>query len=267
MHVGLYQNDPAFGEVGKNIQTAEDALSSVKADLIVLPELFNTGYQFTSKKEAESLAEEIPYGDTCKSMLRLARTKKMHLVFGLAERFKEKTFNSAAVVGPKGLLGVYRKTHLFFEEKFIFDPGDTGFKVFKAGNTSIGVMICFDWVFPESARILALMGAQIICHPSNLVLPHCQAAMVTRSLENGVFSITANRIGRESRAGKDPLLFTGMSQILDNRGKVLNHLGSSNSGVIISDIDPTQADKKDMTIHNNLLSDRRIEFYSPLIRR
>jgi predicted amidohydrolase len=198
-------------------------------------------------------------------MLRVARKNQIFLVFGMAERFEGKIYNSAAVVGPDGLLGVYRKTHLFFEEKFFFTPGDTGFKVFRAGSVSIGVMICFDWIFPESARILALLGAQIICHPSNLVLPHCQDAMITRCIENGIFSITANRIGRESRAGKEPLVFTGRSQILDNRGQVLNRLGKTETGVILSDIDPAQALKKDITLHNDLFSDRRAEFYKPLV--
>jgi predicted amidohydrolase len=265
MLVGLYQNNPIFGEIQGNIETAADSVSAVKADLIVLPELFNTGYQFTSREEAESLAEEIPGGNTCQLMIKLAVTNNVFLVFGMAERFEKKIYNSAAVVGPEGLLGVYRKTHLFFEEKLFFEPGNSGFKVFKAGRARIGVMICFDWIFPESARILALMGAQIICHPSNLVLPHCQAAMVTRSLENGIFSITANRVGMESRAGKDPLVFTGMSQILDTRGKLLRQIGTSDTGIIITEIDPSQADKKNITRHNDLLSDRRTELYAPLV--
>ncbi|MFO0767873.1 MAG: nitrilase-related carbon-nitrogen hydrolase [Nitrospiraceae bacterium] len=93
-------------------------------------------------------------------------------------------------------LGCYRKTHLFFEETLFFDPGDSGFQVWDVGGAKVGVMICFDWFYPESARTLALMGADIIAHPSNLVLPHCPDSMVTRCLENRVFSITANRIGR-----------------------------------------------------------------------
>jgi predicted amidohydrolase len=75
------------------------------------------------------------------------------------------------VVGPKGFIGCYRKTHLFFEETLWFTPGDSGFQVWDIGMAKVGVMICFDWYYPESARTLALQGADIIAHPSNLVLP------------------------------------------------------------------------------------------------
>ena len=92
---------------------------------------------------------------------------------GLPERAGAHCFNSAVVVGPKGFIGCYRKTHLFFEETIFFTPGDTGFHVWDIGVAKVGVMICFDWFYPEAARTLALQGADIIAHPSNLVLPHC----------------------------------------------------------------------------------------------
>jgi predicted amidohydrolase len=88
------------------------------------------------------------------------------------------------------------------EEALWFCPGDRDFPVFDIGPCKIGIMICFDWFFPESMRILSLKGADVICHSANLVLPFCQDAMVTRCLENHVFAITANRIGMENRGGK-----------------------------------------------------------------
>ena len=127
--------------------------------------------------------------------------------------------------------GAYRKTHLFAEEKKWFDPGDTGFQVFDMGQVKIGVMICFDWWFPESARVLALKGADIFCHPANLVMPQCQRVMPAHSLLNGVFTITANRVGTEERGGKAPLQFTGKSQIVDPRGEVLVKLDGEDTGV------------------------------------
>ena len=267
MKVGLYQSNPVFGEVEKNIEGVISALSNVVADLIVLPEFFNTGYQFVSKKEAAQLAEEIPQGRTCSSMISLARRKKVFLVFGLAEKNKERIFNSAVLVGPKGLIGLYRKTHLFAEEKELFCPGDTGFEVFDIGLARIGVMICFDWWFPESARVLALKGADIICHPANLVLPHCQDAMVTRSLENGIFSITANRVGSESRGGRKPLHFTGASQIVDNQGTILSRLEGHQTGVLLAYVDPGKAKNKRINEQNDRFMDRRPEFYESLIPR
>jgi predicted amidohydrolase len=267
MRVGVYQNRPVFGEVDLNVEKAVQDLSAIRADLVVLPELFNTGYQFLSRQEAESLAEEIPSGGTCRAMISLAAQCGMHLVFGLAEKDGSAIYNSAAVAGPNGLLGAYRKVHLFSNEKDHFDPGDTGFRVFDLGPAVIGVMICFDWLFPESARVLALNGAHILCHPANLVLPHCQRAMRTRSLENGVFSLTANRVGMESRGGMEPLTFTGQSQIVDNRGRILTRLGEKDTGILLADMDPELAADKAITEKNDRLADRRPEFYGNLSQK
>jgi predicted amidohydrolase len=266
MRIGLYQNNPEFGQVEKNVQQAVMEVSAAKADLVVLPELFSTGYQFISREEAFVLAEDIPAGRTCESLTDVTRSENMFLVFGIAERDGERLFNSAAVIGPEGFIGRYRKSHLFYEEKNIFDPGDTGFRVFDIGIARLGVMICFDWLFPEAARSLALLGADIICHPSNLVLPDCQKAMVTRSLENGIFSATANRIGAESRGGKETLSFTGESQILDNRGNVLTKMKRDNTGISMIDIDVYKAYDKSITALNDRFEDRRPELYGALVR-
>lgn len=264
MRVGVYQSNPLFGEVDRNIEQAVNAISGANADLMVLPELFSSGYQFISKEEVEELAEEIPGGATCRALADLSRDKNMFLVFGMAERDGHQLFNSAAVTGPDGYMGKYRKTHLFAEEKTFFDPGNSGFQVFDMGNARIGVMICFDWWFPESARVLALRGADVICHPSNLVLPHCQEAMITRSLENGIFSVTANRIGTEARGGKSPLRFTGRSQILDNTGRIVIRMGEGEAGVSVVDIDVTKARDKKITPWNDRLEDRRPDFYKAI---
>lgn len=121
-------------------------------------------------------------------------------------------------------------------------------------------MICFDWRFPEAARKLTLLGAQIICHPSNLVLPHCPDAMVTRALENGVYTITADRIGTENRTGT-ALTFIGNSRIIGPDGRILAELGRDETAFVARDIDPARADQKAVTPRNDLLGDRRPEFY------
>lgn len=266
MRIGLYQNNPTFGEVEKNVADAVNTIAELSADLLVLPELFNTGYQFLSRNEAASLAEEIPGGFTCRAMMKLAKEKKMHIVFGVAERKGDFVYNSAAVVGPSGFVGLYRKTHLFDEEKLLFDPGDTGFRVWNIGGATIGVMICFDWFFPESARILSLLGADIICHPANLVLPYCQYAMPVRCLENRVFSITANRTGTEKRGGKKLLTYTGNSLIVDPTGQVLKALNGTGVGTIVLEVDPKKAKDKRVTTRNDLFEDRRPSLYGPLMQ-
>ena len=127
----------------------------------------------------------------------------------------------------------------------------------------VGLMICFDWYYPESARTLALKGAEIICHPSNLVLPHCPDAMVTRCLENRVFAITANRIGTEARGGKPPLTFIGNSEVVAPRGKILQRAPRDREEVAVVEIDPAEAADKVLNPYNDLLRDRRIELYNP----
>jgi len=264
MKVGLYQANPSFGDVERNVSDAIKAMADAPVDLMVLPELFNTGYQFISREEVSDLAEEIPDGFTCRSMIKAARKNKIYIVWGMAERKNYRLYNSAALVGPQGFIGCYRKTHLFCEEKFLFDPGDTGFQVWDIGETKIGIMICFDWIFPESARLLALKGAHIICHPANLVLPYCQYAMPVRCLENRVFAVTANRIGTEQRGNKEPLTFTGGSIIVDPSGNVIGQMDGTSTGTISVDISPQVANDKKVTPYNDILKDRRPELYAPL---
>jgi len=270
MRVAFYQSSPVYGEIEYNLFTALNALGSSKADLYVLPELFSTGYLFGSRKELAALAEPIPAGPTTRSLIEFCRAEDCAIVAGIAEvagrGSAKKFFNSAVFVGSRGLVANYRKTHFFNLEKKWFDAGDLGFSVSKFRGARIGVMICFDWVYPESARILALKGADIVCHPSNLVLPFCQAAMITRSLENRVFTVTANRVGKEKR-GRVEIPFSGMSQIVDPFGKVLRQAPRTGEKIMAVDIDPARARDKRFTPGNDLFKDRRPQFYRDLVRR
>lgn len=261
MRIGIYQNNPQFGETKKNLEQAISKIDTIQADLVVLPELFTTGYQFTSLEEVENFAEEIPSGPSCDALIKYACSINLYIAFGIAEKQGDKLFNSAALIGPDGFIGRYRKSHLFYEEKLIFTPGDTGFNVFDIGTAKLGLMICYDWWFPEAARTLALQGADIICHPANLVLTGCQKAMQTRSLENAVYSITANRIGAEARGGKEELRFTGQSQVVDPAGQILLSLESNKEGIASVDIDVGRARDKSITSFNDRFKDRRSDLY------
>ena len=261
MRVGYYQFAPVFGEVTRNLDLVTARLDRVEADLIVLPELFATGYQFLSQEEVQRLAEPVPDGETTERLADIAGRRGMTIVAGLPERAGTRCFNSAVVVGPNGFIGCYRKTHLFFEETLWFTPGDSGFQVWDLGIAKVGVMICFDWFYPEAARTLALQGADIIAHPSNLVLPHCPDSMVTRCLENRVFSVTANRIGSEARGGKDRLTFIGMSEVVGPNGCILHRAPREADDLTIVEIDPAQARTKALNSYNDLLRDRRPSLY------
>ena len=262
MKVGFYQFNPLFGEITRNLDHVSNRLSQVQCDLMVLPELFASGYQFISKQEVEELAEPVPDGPTTQRLIELARAGRMVLVAGLPERDGAQYYNSAVIVGPSGFVGCYRKTHLFYEETLFFSPGQTGFDVWDIGFAKVGIMVCFDWFYPESARTLALKGADIICHPSNLVLPHCPEAMVTRCLENRVFSITANRIGSEERGGKKRLTYIGQSEIVSPRGAILSRAPSDQENLCVLDINPHEARNKSLNPYNDLLRDRRTDLYN-----
>ena len=261
MRVGLYQFDPQFGEVAKNLEIVTAKLEQAYADLIVLPELFASGYQFLSQEEAQRLAEPIPDGPTTKRLLAIAKRKRMVIVAGVPERSGTHCYNSAVVVGPSGFIGCYRKTHLFDEETQFFTPGDSGFLVWDIGPAKIGIMICFDWYYPEAARTLAMQGADIICHPSNLVLPNCPDSMPVRCLENRVFAVTCNRIGSEARGGKERLTYIGQSEVVTPKGIIQYRASHDQEELIIVEIDPAQARNKSLNRYNDLLRDRRTSLY------
>ena len=261
MRVGFFQFSPHFGKVARNLDFVSRRLKNIKADLMVLPEFFAAGYQFSSQKEVEALSEEIPKGMTTQALMVLAAERKMWIVAGLVERDRKKLYNSAIIVGPQGYLGTYRKSHLFDEEKRWFDKGNTGFSIFKIRSVRVGIMICFDWIYPEASRSLARLGADIIAHPSNLVLPHCPDAMVTRSIENRIFSITANRIGSEKRGGRKRLTYIGKSQVVDPQGRIRVRAPSKSEMISVVEIRPEEARIKRINQRNDLFKDRRQDLY------
>lgn len=258
MFISVVQTCPVFGEIQNNVRNAIAMMEQVDVQLFVLPELFNTGYNFIDVHEVEQLSETTT-GWTTQTLIEFARKKDCYIVYGFAEK-AERLYNSAGLIGPQGLIGLYRKIHLYFREKLFFAPGDLGFPVFDLPICKLGIMICFDWIFPESVRTLALKGAQLIAHPANLVMPYCPDAMVTRCLENRVFTATADRVGIENRGGLS-LSFIGQSEIVTPMGEILIRLDSENQDIAIAEVDLTLADNKQLNEFNNLFIDRKPKFY------
>jgi predicted amidohydrolase len=259
MKIGYIQNAPVFGDKQKNFDGIAQLAKGITAELLVLPELFATGYTFTSKKEAASLAETTT-GETAKFLQQLSAETGAVIVAGFVEEAEGTVYNSSIIVYKDEVIDTYRKLHLFNRETLWFSPGNKPFKVHDVNGYKIGVMICFDWIFPESVRTLALLGAEVIAHPSNLVLPYCQTAMVTRCLENRVFAVTANRVGSEVR-GTDDFTFTGSSQITATNGAILSSAPINQSFASVVEIDPSQAHHKMINPYNSVIADRRPEFY------
>ncbi|MCG8377887.1 MAG: hypothetical protein MI865_00265 [Proteobacteria bacterium] len=266
MKVGFYQFRPLFGRPKHNCKKILTALENIDADLVVLPELALSGYYFKDKNESLKYAEDPDNSPRLDSLAELASKNNLHLIIGFAEKRVNECYNSAALIGPGGIEHIYRKAHLFNEEKFCFDPGDTPFIVNDIKGVKIGIMICFDWAFPEVTRVLALQGAQVICQPANLVLSFCQQTMLARCIENKVFAITANRYGMDKRP-HGILKFTGKSQIVAPGGKLLHRAASQRDELFITEINPQEADSKMLTQHNDVFSDRRPELYSLLTNK
>ena len=260
MKVGYVQLKTLFGEKQSNFDKVSDLLKDVEdVDLVVLPELFATGYTFTSVEEVESLSENKD-GETSLFLQEMAKRTGAVIVGGFVEKFENKLYNSAMMVSKDGVIDIYRKLHLFNKEKKWFSPGNTKLKVNDVKGAKVGVMICFDWSFPEVTRTLSLLGAEIIAHPANLVLPLCQDAMKSRCFCNKLYAITANRIGTEKR-GEDKFEFTGRSQITSFNGEVLSSAPSDREFIDFVEIFPKKTQNKNINQYNNVHDDRREEYY------
>ena len=259
--VGYAQFEPVYADPAANRETMSAIAAAAGAfDLLVFPELAVTGYELRDVVHARDLAEPFHGGPTTEWARVLAVENGGSVVVGYVEKENGVAHNSCVLALPDGAVHNYRKIHLFSREKELFAPGDIPPKVIDTPAGSIGIMICFDWIFPEVARSLALQGAQIIAHPSNLVLPYCQRAMYARSVENRVFTITANRIGTETQAGRS-LTFTGASQILDPEGNTLAYGPTDVADTMLVTIDAEAADNKSINEYNDLAKDRRPGLY------
>ncbi len=224
-----------------------------------------SGYVFVSPPEALALAETPGTAGALSPGLSLlsawAKARRAWVVAGFPERDGRRVYNSAALLAPDGRVrDVYRKIHLFYEEKLWFTPGDRAPRVTRVGPARVGMLICYDWRFPEAARGLALAGADVIAHPSNLVFPNAQQAMLVRAIENRVFVATANRVGEDVRPGKR-VGFTGRSQIAAPDGRVIARAGVRTPRALTVALDLKAARDKWFTSRNHIFRDRRPELY------
>ena len=262
--VGYFQFAPVFGNIELNMKQVLSVLKHTNAEIIVLPELPFTGYNFKDRNELAELAEEPEKSPVVEELISLCQKKRFHIVTGFAEKAGDKIFNSAILLSHRGIKQIYRKLHLFGDEKKYFDEGDKAPEICRAGKINLGMMICYDWVFPEVARSLAIQGADLICHPSNLVLNLCQQTMIGRAIENGVYVITANRYGSEKRPHGE-ITFTGQSQIITPKGEILRKAPDKTNELYVCQISEIQSRNKKITPVNDLMEDRRPEFYKSLV--
>jgi predicted amidohydrolase len=276
MKISIVQYTPTFGDKEDNFRRLRALGDAIDADLIIFPELCTTGYFFQSKEETLALAEEIG-GETTRFFADIAARRGAMVIAGFIEKSVEfslpksdaaRVYNAALIVQPDAEPLSYRKTHLFYKERFCFDDGNTGFFVTPHYrlDAKIGTMICYDWRFPESARALALKGADIIACPSNLITNVWHIAMPARALENKVFVATPNRAGEETRTlesgESESVRFTGRSALYGYNGETLAQAAESGDEVLTVEINPEATRDKSFNPLNDIFRDRRPALYA-----
>jgi len=260
MKVAAIQFEPLLNQKEKNQDKISLLLNKSlehEPQLIILPELAFSGYNFTSLDDVKNTSDVIPDSKSCQLLEDFTKKNNVHVVSGINEIDGDNFYNSAVVFGPSGYILTYRKIHLYASEKKFFKPGNLKPDLFSINGAKVGIMICFDWFFPEFPRTLALLGADIICHPMNAVIP--DGAMVgdtCHSKWNRVFIVLANRIGVEG-----DLTYLGLSQISDPTGKVIVRASKDKEEIISAELDIKLAKNKNLNDLNNVHGDRRPEFY------
>ncbi|HDR9505624.1 hydratase [Burkholderia cepacia] len=272
--IACVQMEPRIGAAQYNLAVALERIETAArngAALIVLPELANSGYVFEDRDEALALAEPVPDGPTARAFEAIARRLNVHIVSGIAERDGARLYNSALFVGPGGYLGVYRKLHLWDNEKRFFEPGDRGVPVFDTPPGRIAMAICYDVWFPETFRLAAMQGADLVCVPTNWVpmpsQPDDRPGMATTltmaaAHSNGVAIACADRVGIER--GQP---FIGQSLIVGGDGWPVAGPASVDREEIVYgtiDVARTRAGRA-LNARNHVLRDRRADIYDPML--
>lgn len=274
VRIACVQMEPIVGEKDRNVRRSIEMIEEAAgkgATLVVLPELCNSGYVFDTREEAFALSEEIPAGPTCQAWAGVASKHGLHIVAGIDERDGDVLYNSSVVIGPHGYVGTFRKVHLWNKENLFFEPGNLGFPVFKTPIGRIGTFICYDGWFPESYRLCALQGADIVCVPTNWVpIPgqdENREAManilaMAAAHSNSLFIAAADRIGTERQQP-----FIGQSIIVSYTGWPVGGPASPDKEEIIyADVNLSDARRKrNWNEYNQVLRDRRTDLYNEML--
>ena len=270
VRVACCQLEPQVGHKAANLARTADFIERAAqggANIIVLPELSSSGYVFESRAEARALADAFDDGESTALWAGLARDLNVHLVAGFAELAGDTLYNAAAVIGPRGRLGVFRKVHLWADENLFFAPGNLGFPVFPTEHGVLGVAICYDGWFPEAYRSVALKGAELVCVPTNWVPINGQdpsrEAMsniltMASAHSNSIYIAAADRVGTER--GQP---FIGQSLIASYTGwPIAGPASATDEQIIYADIDLAQARRaRRWNDFNQVLADRRPQAY------
>jgi N-carbamoylputrescine amidase len=268
--IASIQMAPRVGEKSRNVARSIELIERAAAggaQVAVLPELCNSGYVFESRDEAFALAETIDDGETIRAWAMLAARLRITLVAGFAEREGDRLYNSAAVISPQGVLGRYRKLHLWCDEQLFFEHGNLGVPVFHTPYGRIACAICYDIWFPEVFRAAALQGADLLCVPTNWVPMPAQpeglpvmANMLAMggAHANGLVVAAADRVGTER--GQP---FLGRSIIVDSHGwPAAGPASATEEEVLLATVNLADARRnRQLNAFNHVLRDRRTDLY------
>lgn len=265
------QMEPVILDKDRNLTRSLELMETAaqeRAQLIVFPEAALSGYVFCSLEEALPLTETVP-GPSTEKIMDSCRKLNLHVVVGLLEKDKGRYYNTAALIGPSGLIGKYRKLHLPYIgiDRFL-NHGDMPLEVYHTDIGRIGLGICYDLDFPEHARVLALLGAEVIVTITNwpegieFVPEH---VVPTRTRENRIHNIAINRVGEERG-----VRFFGRSRIFDCTGALLAEGKPYDEDILYAEIIPALAQEKHQMIipgelETDIIKDRRPEFYRKLV--
>lgn len=270
VRVACCQIEPKVGDKRGNLDKCAAYIQRAAkggANIIVLPELASSGYVFESRKEAHSLADVFDGGETTREWSKLAADLKVHIVGGFCERDGGTLYNAAAIVGPSGPVGLFRKVHLWGDENLFFAPGNLGFPVFATPHGVIGAAVCYDGWFPETYRTMALAGAELVCVPTNWVpIPGqdpkreamANVLVMASAHSNSICIAAADRVGTER--GQP---FIGQSLIVSHTGWPVGGPASpTEEAIIYADLDLADAKRaRCWNDFNHPLRDRRPDAY------
>ena len=243
------------------------------ARLVVFPECGSLRLRACLRAGKKGLAHAVPVDSApVKRLTAACRQHRCFCIFGMLERDGDRLFNACVLTGPDGLVATYRKVHLPFLGVDMFaDPGDRPFAVHEAAGLKVGMHICYDGAFPEPARVLSLLGADLLVLPTNWPT-HSECAaehmIPTRAMENTVYVMAVNRVGEESG-----FRFIGASSIVDPKGHRLAHAGPDSEETLFADVDPALARRRSRPGAKvpgrhwiNRIADRRPAFYTELTK-
>ena len=267
--VASIQMEPEFGNKQANLEKTLKMINEAAdngANIIVLPELCNTGYMFNTRAEAFSLAEPVPAGPTTQAWMKVAQERGLYIAAGITERDGNDLYNAAVLVGPEGYIGTHRKVCLWDEEKLFFEPGNLGNQVFHTPIGRISLLVCYDMWYPEQWRNCALGGADIVLVSTAWIyypdLPYGVGNLgvflgMSAGLCNNFFVAVSDRVGTE-RGCK----FPGNSLIIDQGGKpIVGPIGMEEEAIIYADVNLGDARRNQWTEFANPIRDRRIDLW------